>query len=383
MLFFEFVETWKHLVLILLEFPALQDLRIDCFFRKYRKQIVPFRVFPELKSWNRRQRFSFFRTNIPNLQCLKMECSTEFELDAWKYFSGQLKLVHVYGLDRSYLHPFLELTFPRLEDLAIKIFEFSIKVDMDFRKSKDFFGRHPSIRRLSFGNLFSVKCVQIISHHCAELAHLCLTLDIADDGNLESLVQLSKLKHLSLEGKVERKVLRGPMKSLESVALDVPHPQILLDNLFEVVPRLSCLKITTTINYDELEFICEKFSWLRHLELCFCNQQVAEDSVRFDRLEHLQELKLSHYFEIPFLRSCHRNNVRSLTIYRWRELLKTKEDDLCLVPERFPLLKRLMFLNNDNSMSLAAVERLHKLMPSCRIDYGDHHFYPIASVTAD
>ncbi|XP_058053571.1 uncharacterized protein LOC131205478 [Anopheles bellator] len=183
-----------------------------------------------------------------------------------------------------------------------------------------------------------------------------------------------ELKQLSSHGKVDRKILRGAIRSLEFVELNVKRPGVLLENLFEVAPRLNWLKLNHG-NHDhfELQFICEKFSYLQHLEVNVKDMIAADNSVRFDRLAHLQELKLLGLSNIRYI---HRNNVRCLTMLN----STVKGDELKQIPEKFPALKRLIL--EKRSVSLAGVERLHKLMPSCRIDYGNNRFYPVDDGTS-
>ncbi|XP_052870808.1 uncharacterized protein LOC128276385, partial [Anopheles cruzii] len=175
----------------------------------------------------------------------------------------------------------------------------------------DFFRRHPFLQRLSVrGKNIPVEWVESITHHCPELNYLHLFLNDPNEGFLDSLVQLRKLKCLELRGQVDRKILRGAINSLESVELNVRYSRVLLENFFEVVPRLSRLKCCYNISYDEAQFICEKFACLRSLKLTIPSS-AADDSVRIDKLMHLQELKLSSSCNI---RSIHRNNVRCLTV---------------------------------------------------------------------
>ncbi|XP_058067103.1 uncharacterized protein LOC131216589 [Anopheles bellator] len=387
--------TTEQSRLILLEAPELQHLSMQFDLRLVLtgncKMNGPFPVLPKLKSLVLvGSQFYFFpsKLNTPNLQCLNMSCSTDLELEAWKYFSGQLKLVRVDVLNGDFLQPLLKLTFPLLEDLSVKSVFDSVQVLMSSSVADGFFRRHPFLRRLSIitSPFIPVAWVESISQHCPELTYLNLFLESPNEGLLESLVHLKKFKHLSLEGEVYRKILRGVMTSLETVRLRMSYPEVLLKNLFEVVPQLSCLQITYRISCDELQFICERFSCLRRLELVFgyqfLEEPVADDFVRFDKLLHLQELKLSGKIKI---RSIHPNNVRSLTLYSPSSIFTYStditNDDLYEIPEKFSLVKRLILENC--SVSLDAVERLHKLMPSCRIDYEDERFYPIDDVTAD
>ncbi|XP_052871365.1 uncharacterized protein LOC128276945 [Anopheles cruzii] len=149
--------------------------------------------------------------------------------------------------------------------------------------------------------------------------------------------------------------------------------RVLLENLFETVPQLSCLDIELIYNDSisiafDFEFICEKFSCLRRLELDVRKQTLADNSVRIDRLEHLEELKIRNAKSISFI---HRNNVRCLTIM-FRVLRKRDLDE---IPKKFPRLNRLT-INCGYSVFASCFIRLHKLMPSCRIDYDSHRFYP-------
>ncbi|XP_052871833.1 uncharacterized protein LOC128277419 [Anopheles cruzii] len=138
---------------------------------------------------------------------------------------------------------------------------------------------------------------------------------------------------------------------------------------------MKCLVITEFISYDDLQFIYDNFLCLRRLEVYIDDEVsiVADDSVRFDRLEHLQELKVSDNIRI---RSIHRNNVRCMTITHRPAVLDSrsgiKNCDLGWIPQKFPLLNRLIL--EECSVSLVAVEQLHNLLPSCRIDYDSTRF---------
>ncbi|XP_058067023.1 uncharacterized protein LOC131216531 [Anopheles bellator] len=399
----------QQLLSILLEIPTLQHLSIaGGIDHEYRKDNATVRVLAELKSPNGRQLFSFCRTNFRNLQFLNMNCMKDVELEAWKILSGQLKLAHVKSLRETYLHSLLELSFPFVEDFTLVLFYLPFYFGdqgMTSGLGAAFFRRHPLLRRLSLsGMIISVQWVESISQHCPELTHLELALNDQNEGFLEPLVQLRKLKHLSLAGPVDSKVLRGVMTSLKSVELKMNPPHMLLENLCEVVPQLSCLQVKERIPYVEIQFICERFSCLRRLVLDYdCRSSPADDSVRLDRLVHLQELEMSDTIRVCWI---HRNNVRCLTITRFREPVPDLEiithpnngrflispspdisfptitdDDLMQIPTKFPVLKILILNCDVYSLSVAAVERLHQLMPSCRIEYGNKRFYP--TMTAD
>ncbi|XP_058053339.1 uncharacterized protein LOC131205309 [Anopheles bellator] len=230
----------------------------------------------------------------------------------------------------------------------------------------DFFRRHPSLRRISTCKTVTpVEWVESICQHCPEITHLKLTIMVyPEEGVWESLVQLSKLKYLSLRASGDVRLFRGAMKSLESVHLQTAPSLRVLGNLFDVGPQLSCLKICHT-SYNEIQFICEKFACLRRLEL------YVDD----------KELNVSDNISI---RSIHRNNVRCLTILGRSDSLDSRSgimnSDLVWIPEKFPLLNRLII--RDCSVSLAAIERLHHSVPSCRIDYDNKRFYPILDAPA-
>ncbi|XP_052871270.1 uncharacterized protein LOC128276853 [Anopheles cruzii] len=166
------------------------------------------------------------------------------------------------------------------------------------------------------------------------------------------------------------------IKSLELVELDATSPGVLLENLLEVAPRLNCLKVIQgQHDHLELQFICEKFSYLQHLEVDVRKVTAADNFVRFDGLAHLQELKLWGLIGINYI---HPNNVRCLTIsYGF-----LTDDDLIKIPEKFPLLKRLI-LDICYQVSRPGIERLHKLIPSCRIDCYEQRFYPVDNSTSN
>ncbi|XP_052870929.1 uncharacterized protein LOC128276513 [Anopheles cruzii] len=69
------------------------------------------------------------------------------------------------------------------------------------------------------------------------------------------------------------------------------------------------------------------------------------------------------------------SNVRCLTMLG----CSLTDADLNEIPEMFPSLKRLTIARglSLDPVSDSAFERMHKLMPSCRIDYHGERFYPV------
>ncbi|XP_052861016.1 uncharacterized protein LOC128268054 [Anopheles cruzii] len=382
--------TFEELRLILLEVPELQYLSIESYIDFNCKTNEPLPVLTKLKCLElglfQSNLFDCFRMNVANLQSLYMSCETDGELETWRHLSGQLKLVHVFF--STYSSQFLELTFPHLEDFTIEevVYGTTEEEEIDLSRGNDFFRRHSLLRRLSVPVPISVEWIRSITSHCPELTYLSLVLKNPEEGTLESLVQLTKLRHLSFPYRsmskyntrlntrqytqLDEKLFRGTFKSLESVELQMHPTRILLENLFETAPQLKYLKIMPRSHYNlqlDIQFICEKFSCLRRLELNMYKKTAADNSVRIDRLDHLEELKIRNVESISFI---HRNNVRCLTLSG----PKMNYKDLDQIPEKFPLLKRLIL--DSFGVSLANVKRLHKLMPSCRIDFGSHRFYP-------
>ncbi|XP_052873088.1 uncharacterized protein LOC128278400 [Anopheles cruzii] len=285
--------TLEELRLILLEVPELQDLCIAIGI-KFPIPDSP-RPFPQVLTklkclkLDRYQSnlFDCFRMNVANLQSLYMSCGIESDLEIWRYVSGQLKLAHVYWFYPTYFFQFFELTFPHLEDLTIKEPGYGTTEKKASSRSHDFFRRHSLLRRLSVDFTIPVEWIRSITRHCAELTYLYLFVMNMEEGILESLTQLTKLRHLSFlrhskecsylnrsqYTKLDTKLFRGAIKSLESVELEMYPTRVFLENLFEAAPQLNSLEIKTI--YDDFadqialdfEFICEKFSCLRRLEL--------------------------------------------------------------------------------------------------------------------
>ncbi|XP_052861228.1 uncharacterized protein LOC128268230 [Anopheles cruzii] len=389
--------TSEQLRLLLVEAPELQHLSISVITYCNCGTSGPFPVLPKLTSLKLIQsqddRFDFLRKSMPNLQSLNMSCASDSELKVWRHFSKQLKLANVHAFLSKYIDPFLELTFPLLEDLSMNKDNWPMLVQLDSGKSHDFFQRHPLLRKLSIRIDIPLECVESITRHCPELTYLHLNLNNPEEGFLKSLEQLTKLKHLSIDepedaggymeilaqltglrhlsvqGGMDRKMFRGDLKALEIVELKVRRPGVLLENLFEVAPQLNSLKLKHG-NHDhlQLQFICENFSYLQHLEVNVKEVIAADNSVPFDGLA-LQELKISWATKINYI---HHKTLRCLTI----SYSEITDDDLNKIPGKFPLLKRLSLVSC-SKVSMTGVKRLHKLMGSCRIDYDKKRFYPV------
>ncbi|XP_058057051.1 uncharacterized protein LOC131208323 [Anopheles bellator] len=347
----------------------------------------PFPVLAKLKclklSGIANNQLDFFRTNVPNLHSLYMSCETNRELEVWRHLSGQLKLAHMCLSNSTYFSHFLELTFPHLVDFAIGQIFCRTTDEIASSRGNDFFPRHSLLRRLSVSVPIPVQWIRSISCHCPGLTSLSLTLVNPEEGILASLVLLTKLRHLlflksefiyenrSEYTNMHTKLFRGTIKSLESVELEIHPSRNFLENLLEAASQLKRLDIKLTF-YDSLlldvEFICENFSCLRRLEVDMCNQTPADDSVRFDKLEHLEELTICNALGISYI---HRNNVRCLKIC----FHLINNEDLGQIAEKFPLLKRLTF-EFCSWLSVSGIIQLHKMIPSCTIDYGSQRFYP-------
>ncbi|XP_058060922.1 uncharacterized protein LOC131211441 [Anopheles bellator] len=343
--------TSEQLRLLLLEAPKLEYLKIksNC------KTNGPFTVLPD-------DHFNIICRSMPSLQSLNMRCTCDFELKVWKHLSGQLKLAHVLLFCEEYIEPFLELTFPLLEDLSLR---FGSIEELVSGRSHEFFKRHPLLRELSIRDLIPLQCFESITRHCPELTYLHLLVKDPEEDFLESLAQLTKLKHLSLEGKVARKKFHGGPKSLELVELDLKNPELLLESLF--APQLKYLKINNA-HLVHLMFICDNFSYLQHLEVNVKDVIGADDSVRLNNLTHLLDLKLRGPTNIDYI---HHENVRCLTISRG----EVTSIHFQMITHTFPALQRLIL--EKCSVSLAYGEFLYKVMPHCRVDYRKRRFYPI------
>ncbi|XP_058057050.1 uncharacterized protein LOC131205207 [Anopheles bellator] len=315
--------TFEELRLILLEVPELQHLSIKSYIDSNGKTNGPFPVLTKLKCLElyrlENNEFDFFAMNILNLHSLYMSCDTDSELEAWKHLSGQLQLVNINQSKATHFSHFLELTFPHLEDFTIEklICETTEEENIVSSRGNDFFRRHSLLRRLSVSVTFLVEWIRSITIHCPNLTYLDLLLKDPEEGILESLVHCPLLKHLKLDGKLDTKLFRGTIKSLESVKLRMHPSRVFLENLFETAPQLYYLEINP-ICYEYLQvldckFICEKFSCLRRLELDLTYGTPADNSglVRIDRLVHLEKLKL---WALNNIHCIHQNNVRCLTI---------------------------------------------------------------------
>ncbi|XP_058054207.1 uncharacterized protein LOC131205917 [Anopheles bellator] len=376
MLVLECTLTSEHLRLLLLEAPELQHLSFSCITDSCEMN-GPFPVLAKLTSLSIdgiNDRIDLFRRSVPNLQSLYMFCGTDLELDAWKYLSRQLKLVHVHSFRRKYVYPFLEITFPLFEDLAMGLYIF-----IETERSHDFFQRHPFLRKLSIRFAIPLEWVESIARHCSELKHLHLFLDHPVEGYLESLAQLTKLTHLSLEGEVGEKIFRRAIKSLEFVELFVKYPRPLSENLFEIAPRLNGLKLKIVdSDFYAIEFICKMFSCLQNLEVGIREEEAEIVAMRFERFMYLEEMELRRNYGIHYTQH---SNVRCLTLVGFQQ---PDDDDLNKIPEMFPSLKRLIIGQGyPPGVFRSVLERIHKLMPSCRIDYGDERFYPIDNSTSN
>ncbi|XP_052860868.1 uncharacterized protein LOC128267943 [Anopheles cruzii] len=362
--------TSEQIRLLLLKTPELQQVSFSSIAHNGETN-GPFPVLAKLKSLGLDNSISdqidFFRTSMPNLQSLHMFCETGFELETWKRLSGQLKLVHVHNFNTNYVYSFLEITFPLLEDLAMGLYSHI------YEGSRDFFQRHPFLRKLSLCGTIPLEWVTSFSRHCPELSHLDLFLEEPEDGYLQSLVQLTKLTHLSLEGEVHGEIFRGAIKSLEFVELNVKYPRFLYEDLPRVAPRLNGLKLKIAdCEFYVIELICKWFSRLQHLEVEMGFVPEMEDYERCERLVDLEEHEL--WRNCGFHYTQH-SNVRCLTMLG----CSLTDADLNEIPEMFPSLKRLTIARglSLDPVSDSAFERMHKLMPSCRIDYDDERFYPI------
>ncbi|XP_058067314.1 uncharacterized protein LOC131216758 [Anopheles bellator] len=390
--------TFQQLRCVLQEVPELQRFEASVLSSRFNVPALttnePFPVLTKLKCLKvhllEGNHFDFFRMNVPNLHSLTMRCGTDLELKAWRYMSGQLKLVFIYVSNSTYCSQFLELTFPHLEDFTMEETNFMRSEEITSMRGYDFFRRHSLLLRLSVSVRIPAAWIRSISSYCSELTYLSLTLDNLEEGILESLVQLTKLRHLSLRAmefiyldrrhysEQETKLFRGTLKSLESVKLTIHPIRVFLEYLFEAAPQLKCLEIGFHNFCDDLQaldcqFICEKFSCLRRLVLDVKfvppDAYPHDHSVRIDLPEHLQELQMRCGFCFRYM---HGKNVRWLRIVA---LYMFTDHDLNEIPEKFPLLKRLIIVNC-HTLSMAGVERLHELMPSCRIDFDSHRFYP-------
>ncbi|XP_052862252.1 uncharacterized protein LOC128268962 isoform X2 [Anopheles cruzii] len=198
MLQFDYVLTFEELRLILLKVPELQHFSIRDYIDYNCKTNEPFPVLTKLKCLNLsnsgNNQFDFFRMNVANLQSLYMTCATNRDLEAWRYMSGQLKFVYVYESNSTYFSLFLELTFPHLEDFTMRNFSGVTAETIATSRSHGFFRRHSLLRRLSVSVPISVEWIRSIASHCPELTYLSLFLMNPEEGILESLVQLTKLR---------------------------------------------------------------------------------------------------------------------------------------------------------------------------------------------
>ncbi|XP_052871510.1 uncharacterized protein LOC128277100 [Anopheles cruzii] len=362
--------TSEQIRLLLLKTPELQQVSFN-FIARNCETNGPFPVLAKLKSLGLDNSISdqidFFRTSMPNLQSLHMCCETDFELETWKRLSGQLKLVHVHNFNTDYVYSFLEITFPLLEDLAMGLYSY---ID---EGSRDFFQRHPFLRKLSFRITIPLEWVTSFSRHCPELSYLHLLLEEPEKGYLQSLVQLTKLTHLSLEGEVRDNTFRRAIKSLEFVELNVKYPSFVLDDLPRVAPRLNGLKLKIAdCEFYVIEFICRSFPRLQHLEVEMGFVAEMQDYRRCERLVVFAEYELRRNCGFHYRQH---SNVRCLTMLG----CSLTDADLNEIPEMFPSLKRLTIARglSLDPVSDSAFERMHKLMPSCRIDYHGKRFYPV------
>ncbi|XP_058067176.1 uncharacterized protein LOC131216644 [Anopheles bellator] len=380
--------TSLELQTLLAHLPSLYHLTIRNGFKECTESIIPYELLPTLKylSFDKNQDSSAavrLCMAAPNLECLHMNCTAARELDVYRHFSGQLKLVYVAFLTPNFYNPFMELNFPCLEELSI--YEMLDEPEYDLETSQEFFRRHTSLRRLSIKSHFIPNSlIQIITGYCDQLTHLSLNFRIPtrDGGTFGSLSQLTGLKYLKLEGYLESDIFQGcnAMHSLETIEVGEFHlffPVELLHKLYTVAPRLTCLKYEpnwlpdTTDNDLVLRYIFSSFPKLTRLTLSEYPGMWRElDYLKFERY-YIDKLRKLREFEVRCwsTKTCKiykyfpRNNVRYLEIIGHDPLFYKHK----VLPLHHNKLQRLILVPCDRNDSESSFEWVHRLLPKTRI----------------
>ncbi|XP_052860516.1 uncharacterized protein LOC128267668 [Anopheles cruzii] len=380
----------SHSVLrsILLDVPNLQHLTIDNIPGQMNKMVEPLPIMRKLEhlenhSINSDSALPWY-TIAPSLQGLKMCCDYEDQLEQWRLFSGQLKQVYAsFGFQQNLLDRFCDMTFPLLEELSIKsaLFEGSFGAENSFQRH-EFFRRNASLRRLRLDGIYLDKTlVQDITNYNKKL----MTLEIigehnldreyednGEQGSLDSLAQLTELKHLRLQNLPtcifrEREALTS-LQSLYMNEITFGYDGLLgfLRDLFEIAPQLKCLEVGSVVMAENAaQYICNNFKKLTRLHLTYSEKVTRDGLSGIDRLPFLWYLEL-RFFAVHtlFISIIPLKKVRYLTLH-----LKYlyNEDELLRLPEIFPQLDRLNLINSGKFLHESTVDKLRQLLPTCAI----------------
>ncbi|XP_052871793.1 uncharacterized protein LOC128277384 [Anopheles cruzii] len=376
----------SSLVSIFLNAPNLQHLSIRFEpkpMSNFYGSLPVMRKLEHLEIMYARKRAVPWHTIAPSLQRLKMFCESEDQLKQWRFFSVQLKQVYVTCSKSNVLNRFCEMTFPLLEELSIKS-ELSVnRYKHDFFRRHEFFRRNTSLRRLRLdGFQLSKTLVQDITNNSKKLTSLeIIGLDNeygsnCELGALESLGQLSELKHLRLKN-LDTRIFLGceALTSLQSFSFDLEscdfedvglHERllVLLKDLFKIAPQLSCLEFGSVLTMTEsVQFICNHFTKLTRLQLRY---GLSRDCLsRIDRLPHLSYLELTFMNANRYYISIiPENKVRCLTLHLGEIY---DEEYLLQLPEVFPQLDRLNFVLFYKGLRESTVDRLRQSFRRCTI----------------
>ncbi|XP_052861178.1 uncharacterized protein LOC128268186 [Anopheles cruzii] len=303
-----------------------------------------------------------------------MNCNSEEQFDVYSHFSSQLKRAQIVSRTEDVFCRFCELTFPRLEQLSLTSQFYWYEYDPEI--AVGFIQRHSTLRSLCIDIVSKPKAlVNVITNHILQLTALSIALNPYcrmnwEKGSFESLAKLTKLKHLKCRGDIGTNIFYKckAITSLKSVYVKLlcTHDQLdLLRDVHKVAPQLKSLGIGgTETNESAVKFICKHFSNLSCLKIRWSKVETGEGLARIANLPRLRELGLWTYDECRDYRHIPRNHVRFLTLCcNWKD----SDGDLLQLPKIFPGLEKLDLYPLVTVRS-STVERIHKMIPECRIN---------------
>ncbi|XP_001865887.2 uncharacterized protein LOC6049075 [Culex quinquefasciatus] len=314
-----YVITLPLLVRFLLKTHKLRELIIEgSLCSEECDMVVP--EFGDLRSLELTQRGyeselrELVPTLFPNLTSLDVVGAENASLDLIRFYSKQLKCLHVL-LEGSQLQKFSELeNFENLQQLNVHWPQI-----IDPKYSVACFQQMKNVKSASISGPVNEDTLLSISKW-SQLTHLCINVQLMKASTFKSVADIKNLKSLKLQGSVREKCFLKDVRLLgvRKLILDgVSTTNDFYDHLASFVPHVTFLKIYDhTFENASLMLITKSMVNLQSLSLEYC-YQVKDNGFQF--LNYLSGLIELRCWSVPisenaFLRFPKCPNLRTFAV---------------------------------------------------------------------